>query len=207
MISRVLAGLIVASMIAVSAPAPLAAAGVEVIPYAGYRAGGDFDSLLSGIPDVELDESAHYGLAIEIPVGRPGLRLQLLYSHQRTDLDLDRVFSSPTLLEVEIDHAHAGFVYEWERGNLRPYFVGSAGISQLDPRDVRLESFSRGSLSLGGGAKFMLNRRFGFRLEGRLYGIHTQGDEVLCDFDGCAFESPNPFLWQFEGSAGLVFSF
>lgn len=198
------------TMLGFALPTALAAQGVELTPFAGFRGGGNFEVLGAApdlqFPDAHLDGALHYGLLLDIPIGLPNVRLELSWSRQSAELDLDDVFSSPRLFDVDVDHLQVGFLYQWERGDLRPFFVGAVGVSQLDPDAPGLTTSSHGSLSLGGGTKFMVSPRFGFRLEGRIYGINTGDSQTFCDRDGCLLDSPS-FLWQYEATAGLVFAF
>jgi hypothetical protein len=190
------------------APAALAAQPTrfEISPYAGYRLNGAIDSRDSFDQDLEVKESAVYGLRLDIPLGS-NLQLEILGNRQDSSFQLDEGVLEPSLElgDVTLDTVHAGLLYQWGNGQVNPYVVFSGGITRIDPDFPDLESESRLSGSIGGGVKVFVNRNVGFRFEARGYWIDldTEFDEDECR----RCRDNGSALYLGEANAGLVFSF
>ncbi len=197
------------------APAAVQAQRVEITPFAGYRSGGDFqvrgfDDLGPFVEDLDLDDAASWGLLLDLGVSR-NLQLELAFSRQETDLGLDLGFLGPveSLGDVDVDVLHLGLLYQWGRGQLRPFLVGSVGATELDPVDAGFDSETRLSWGFGGGLKVMFDRHLGVRLEGRwLSTLIDENEELFCDrFGSCYSYDSAETLDQFEVRGGLVIGF
>ena len=108
-------------------PAAARAGGVEVTPFLGYRLSVDFKDV--GTDSSRLDESATYGLMIDIPLN-DRTRLELLVDLQETDLVKSEVFGDPELFPVDVSYFQVGATREWEtqkRGG------GACGLSSSAP--------------------------------------------------------------------------
>ena len=106
---------------------PALAAGIEVTAFVGYRFGGELDGIATA-PNPELEESESFGLIADFPMFKNDTSLELLYSHQSTDLVASGVFGSPELLPIEIDFFQIGVIKEWDRRHIRPFFAATAGL-------------------------------------------------------------------------------
>lgn len=194
-------------------PAVAAAQGAvfEITPLAGYRFSGqvsaydDFDDEFVDT-DLELEEGEYFGVLFDIPLS-PNWKLELLANRQETTFIVDEGLFDPILEigDVTISHYHVGMLYEWGLGQVRPFFVGSLGIAQIEPDSPRVDAEDRFAGSLGGGVKLFLNRHVGFRLEGRWY--WTDFDAGFEDDFGHDHHEVNEALYQGEASAGLIFAF
>lgn len=175
---------------------------VELSPFVGFRYGGDLDGdPFDVVPfGLELDEGASSGLVVSFRV-RGGLSVELIWSHQATELVETGLFEDFRLFDVDVDYYHAGVAYEWRLGQVRPFAGISVGATVFDPDVAGFGSDTRFSIGLGGGAKLMLSRHFGFRLEARLLATDFGDDGCHDCYDG------GPDLTQGELRGGLIFAF
>lgn len=195
-----------------------ARAEVELTPFAGYRVGGDFEDF--DFRGVDLEDSESYGLIADFDVGG-GFQFELLYSVQDTRLEsLEPVFViqvfpppdvpdfQPVVLDLDVEYWHAGLLYEWGTGgDVRPFVVGSAGLTRLIPEQAGFSTEDRFSAAFGGGVKLMLGGHVGLRFEGRGFTTFVDDDgDALCDRRRC-YHHDSAALWQIEGLAGLVLRF
>lgn len=180
----------------------------ELTPFAGYRLAGDFDARSSDAFDprlnIQVDESAVYGVLFDIPLSR-NWQLELLANRQQTSFSVDRGFLEPQddLGDVDLTTIHGGFLLQWGEGQVNPYVTLTAGITRIEPKFRNLDSDDRFSASFGGGAKIFFAENVGLRLEAR--GFWTDLDTGFDDrFD--RYDSGDG-LFQGEGSVGLIIAF
>ena len=180
----------------------------EITPFAGYRLSGDFDAQSSDVfdPDlnVEIEESAIYGVLLDIPLSR-NWQIELLANRQRSAFIIDRGLLEPSreLGDVDLTIVHAGLLLQWGAGQVNPFVTISGGLTRIDPQFSELDADNRFSTSFGGGAKVFFGENVGLRLEAR--GFWTDLDTGFEDrFD--RYDSGDG-LFQGEASAGLIIAF
>ncbi|HNU83338.1 MAG TPA: hypothetical protein PKO05_07900, partial [Thermoanaerobaculia bacterium] len=144
----------------------------ELTPTVSWRFGGELDGrdLAFVRADLEADDSAAYGLTLDIPLSR-SLQLELLAHRQRTDLGFDEGLFGPDLrfAKMDVSYYHVGVLFQGHSGRVSPFFVLSGGIGVLDPKLPGARSETRASVSLGGGVKVFFDdaEHIGLRFEGR----------------------------------------
>lgn len=183
----------------------------ELTPQIQYRFGGTISGENNAITDADLDvnESAGYGITFDIPLSR-GIQLELLASHQPTELRFDEgVFGgSFDVADIDITYYHVGVLFQGTGPKVSPFFVASAGGTHLNPDVPGASSEDRFSLSLGGGVKIFFTDNIGMRFEGR--GFWTAIDDGSGDYDchhGCYWDDYyREDLTQGMASAGLIFA-
>lgn len=205
--------------------------GVEVTPFLALAVGGEVDHPTFG--ETEFEESGSYGLVVDVPI-RPGFQLELLFSHQSTELQIgEGVFGSPGIVDFDVEYFHVGALWEWgpshrtrpwrrarensgpdddqineRRLPIRPFVTVTGGLAEWNPQGVRNDSETMISVGVGGGVKFVLGRHVGIRLDGRLLGSFANGSgDLFCSPDGCLGDLPGSFLVQFHAAAGLLLKF
>jgi opacity protein-like surface antigen len=187
-------------------PTGAVAEGLMITPYLGYRVGGDFTDISSGI-ELELAESESYGLIIGKDNGTSD-QMEFIYSIQPTNLTATGTVTSGVLVDVDVENfLFAGKkILNKESGT---FMSGMIGATRFDPSSSGLNSETRFALGLGGGIDHRISDRVGFRLEGR--GIATFLDSdgaIFCGpTGGCLVFTESNVLWQFEVVAGLTFRF
>jgi opacity protein-like surface antigen len=173
-----------AALAALAVPAaaqPTGAYRFELTPQLGYHWGGtlsgDDNALFD--TDLDVDEGSAFGITFDIPLSS-NFQLELLASRQATELEFDSGLfgGDEEVADIDISYLHAGMLWQGGNGQVNPFFVLSAGVTQLDPDVPGAGDESRFSLSLGGGVKVFFNEHVGLRFEGR--GFFTAID----DYDG-----------------------
>jgi hypothetical protein len=215
-ITKTLAG---AALLLVALPAAAQSYGppgksFEITPFAGYRIGGEFDSVdyddfFFDLIDVEVDDGAALGVVFDARLAG-GLFLELWASRQDTELSASEGLFLPAeaLFDLDLDYYHVGLLYEWTPGHVRPFIAGSIGATHFAPKAVGLDDLTRPSLSFGGGAKVMFNETVGLRLEGRLVTTWVEeNDDEFCNRRVCYDFDEDVYFYQGEARAGLVVAF
>ncbi len=181
---------------------------VELSVFAGYRWGGTVfaDNSFVFNQDLQVDSSPSFGADLAIPLGSSGLKLDLMASHQSSQLGIEGGLFDPDddLADFDVTYFHAGVQIPFARSrNATPYAVVSAGVANLDPQIAGLSDETRFSASAGIGVKVPLGRALSLRLEGRGFytALEDQSDCTICDY----FVDQN--FYQGEVSAGLSVSF
>jgi len=186
------------------APAAYAAPdGFELTPYVAYRFGGeieDRDDFYRG-DTTDIDESEAFGVTLDIPLDG-GFKLELLVSRQQSEAQFDGGLFEPSfnLGDIDVTYGHVGLLYEWQPGHLRPFIVGSAGATLLDPSFPNADEETKFSIAFGGGVKVFLAEHVGLRLEGR--GFWTAVDESNDRYYD--YGDNGDVLFQGEASVGLI---
>lgn len=185
----------------------------EIIPFGGYRWGGEVSAQDLDLyqTDVDVDSSECYGLDLEFALG-PGLRLQLLADRQSSRfVDEDLVGQPVSLGDVDLTYYHLGLLYQWNPGRVRPYVGGSLGVAMVEPDDSRVADRDEFSTSVGGGFKVYLTDHVGIRVDLRAFWTNLDRDSWDwddCDFDDDCWDAAwDDDLFQTELTVGLVLSF
>jgi opacity protein-like surface antigen len=180
----------------------------ELTPFVGYRWGGTIfaDQTFLFTQDLDVKNSANFGINLGIPLGESGMKLELMANHQSSELETDRGLFQPTngIADIDITYLHAGLQIPFARSrNLTPYVIASAGIANLDPQLGGVSDETRFSASAGIGIKAPISNNVSFRFEGRGYytALEDQSDCRICDY------YYNRDFYQGEVNLGLVFSF
>jgi hypothetical protein len=192
-------------------PAPITTAEtkLEITPFWGYRLGGDFQDLASGA-EIDIEESSSYGIILDIPLSGEG-QLEILWSRQETELDSGGFLTTNPLFNIDLDYLHVGGVYNWgyDDDKVRPFLLGSLGVTLFRPEPDELGSETQFSAGIGGGVKLFAGENIGFRFEGRGYTtfLNTDADAIFCGPGGCFIGVSSDILWQFEARVGLILAF
>lgn len=202
------------ALLFLSALWPSLAQAVEITPFVGYRFGGDITTGSEldffGPFDLGLDieDGESLGLVIDFRVAG-NLFFELQASRQETTLREDLGLFDPgiALLDLDLDYYHAGLLYQWVPGQVRPFVAGSLGVTRVGPQAADLDDAYFPSVSVGGGVKLAVNDAFGVRFEVRSFGTWLDdGEEIFCVGFSC-FRTNETYLVQYEARAGLSFSF
>jgi hypothetical protein len=184
----------------------------ELSLQAGYRVGGEFATDGSGTSAAyELDESNSQRIALNIRASR-NTQWEVLYGRQDTALQATEVLGSSPKLDLRVDYFQFGGTYLFEGTRMLPYFVMTAGASRFVPRQAELDAETYFSGSVGGGLQLLPGKRFGIRLETRVFGslVDSEGG-IFCrsgyDSSFCAIRIDGDVLFQWETSVGLVVRF
>lgn len=186
--------------------AALPAQAVDVMPFVGFRFGGDLGTQQLGTganaqTSATLDASASYGAVIDIPLSSPRAA-ELYYSRQPTKLS-----GSSTIGDVTMSVFHVGLVDTLPSADqqLSWLLAGTLGATQLSARQG---SETRPSIGLGGGFIWMASDHIGVRgdLRGLITFAGSGGGSVACG-GGCSVSFHGSVVAQGELSIGLVARF
>ena len=188
-------------------PALAQAQGFGLTPFAGWRFGGGVVDLET-TDDVFLDDTLVYGLIFSIPWNaKDRSRLELVWSHQDTTVDLTNV--EIPVLDLDVDYLHIGGSVPFATSNTKVEALLSGGLGAtfmrpgLDGAGTQLGF----SLSLGGGLLYHVSDRVGIRLEARGWITFTEsGAAVFCS-GGCIVAFSGSGFGQVELTTGLQLSF
>ena len=183
--------------------------GFEITPYIGYRIGGEFDNDEGGT-NLDLDESSSYGLIFNWP-SKGNTEWEIFLSRQRAELDVAGLFINQPVIDLDIDYIQLGGTYLFDGDRTIPFFVATIGASRFDPEESGLDTETYFAFTAGGGVKLLPNKRFGLRLEGRVFGTLVDSDtDLFCQGGAgatCLIQTSGNMLWQWELSAGLIVRF
>lgn len=212
--------LLASTLLLATALAPVAAAqsrGFEITPFVGYRFQSSISADASAIVDsVDVPESLSYGLSLEFPV-RPNLNVEVLWSHQDTDMEIDYRGTPPAgaktnLGGLKVDTIQVGGLWQSGRSGdkVRGFFDFLLGASIVNP-PKDFDTLTRFSISLGGGAKFAFSENVGLKAAVRWMPIYigsTDTGSYWCDpYWGCWEMYDSHYLNQVDTSLGLSIRF
>lgn len=179
----------------------------ELVPFAGYRIGGEFEE--EGT-DRTLDarESSAQGLILNIRESG-NTQWEVLYTRQSTAVDALPPLARP---DLDIEYLHFGGTYLSDGEHTRPFLAATLGLSRFDPEPSGSGAETYFSASIGGGVHLRATKRLGIRLEGRFVTTLVDGDsDIFCRSGGatnfCAVRVEGSTFTQFELRAGLVVRF
>jgi hypothetical protein len=179
------------------------AQGIEITPFGGYRFGGDFFELVAGQP-VDTDGAPAVGAIVDIPLGN-GLQVEGLFTHQDATVTVQSTPVGPaTRRHVSVDHWQGGALQEYSEGRVRPFAIGTLGLTRYAGEG---DSEMRFTLGAGGGVKLFPTSRVGVRLNGQLSAtfVYVDARVASCGPGLCLFGINADIVWQPEFSTGLIF--
>lgn len=177
------------------------AQGVEITPFGGYRFGGDFFEIVTGQP-VDTDGAPAVGAIVDIPLGN-GFQIEGLFTHQETHVTVQTPFGPSARWRVTVDHFQGGALQEYSEGRVRPFAIGTLGLTRYAGGG---DSEMRFSLGAGGGVKLFPTSRVGVRLNGQVSATFVYFDARVgaCSPGICFFGIDTDIVWQVEFSTGLI---
>ncbi len=183
----------------------------ELEPFVGYRWGGtifgDTTNVYGG-QNVDLQSSAAVGVNFAIPTGVNGMKVELMVNHQSTTVGHgDNSLFGPgnNVGDIGVTYYHAGLLFPFNQSRgATPFFVVSAGMTNLDPKMSGVSSSNKFSVSAGVGVKVPINPALSIRGEVRGY-FTSVGNGNGCDRCGYGYNSSN--FTQGEANLGLTYRF
>ncbi len=181
---------------------------IEVVGFAGYRMGGDFNVAATDT-DADLDDHGSFALAVDIARDDYS-QYELFYSSQDSQLAQDSPIG-PAGVKVEYLQI-GGTLAVSDRPVFTPYITAGLGVTRFSPDAPGTDDSSHFSFSVGGGLRFPLSQRFSLRLEARGHLTFVDTDTALFCASGafggvCALEGNGSTFIQYELLAGAAFAF
>ena len=195
-------------LIAAAAPGYVFASDFEITPFIGYTWGGEFTEETTG-NKLTVNENSNYGIMLDFKQ-TDETQIELYYSHQPTKLEskASGFYSGTPLFDLDIDYFHIGGTALMGEGKVRPFVVGTLGATYMAPKGEGLDSVTKFSLSLGGGAKILITDHIGLRLEGRWFGTFFDGSgSAFCSSGQCLIKVQGDVFSQFVANAGVIIGF
>jgi len=204
------------TQVALAADTEIPPSRVEITLFGGYRFGGS-GAVEESIPvtvggettnslfEVDLEKAASYGIALNWEAETDSF-YELAYSRQSSTLDA----SIP--LDVTVEYLQIGGYYMVgvPTAKVVPYFLLTVGGGRLTPDDADLRDTTKFAMAIGGGVKVTFTEHIGMRIDGRLYGLFLDADNLFCASDdgvGCKIHLEGDMLVQPEVSLGLIIGF
>jgi hypothetical protein len=191
----------------------------EITPIAGYQWGGSLETSAGGAfygaGDLRLKDSFAWGGILSF-LAAGGSALELSYLQQATDIEFDPAGGgvATNLGGFDVHYVQIGGRQEFGKGGpFRPFISGSLGIGIFDPKPndgTNLDSDTRFSWSVGGGAKYMFaSGRAGLRTDLKLWVTpFPSGDYgIWCGYYTCTVAEGTEWVTQGQITGGLVLAF
>jgi opacity protein-like surface antigen len=168
------------------------------------EAGGAPDTAEPG-DDVTLEAGPAVGLAVDFVFdNNPDQRIGFFLTHHRAD------FGSEAGLEdsqMDITHLHFTAMNYYPRGSWEPFVLAGVGAAHFSPADDSLDSSTRVSAQIGGGANYKISESLLLRLEARWIPTFFNGSSAGICSGGCTIALKSDMYSQFQANIGLQFRF
>jgi hypothetical protein len=173
--------------------------------------GGDFDIDVGGgaTQNADLDDHGSFALALDMRRDEES-QYELFYSRQATNLEKNSPLGP---LGIDVEYLHLGGTLDVnEELPLKPYVVGTLGLTRFSPGPGSGSDDTRFSVSLGGGLRVPVSNHFSFRFEARgfLTFVNTN-TAFFCSSSSaggfCSIRSSGSTFVQYELLAGAAFAF
>ena len=171
----------------------------EFSPMVGYIAGGTFEDELTGT-EIKLSDSDTVGFQFNIRADARSF-WEIQYARQETHV--------PNVggISVVVEKFEVGGVYETSTGINRPYAAATVGLSRFEPQSEAFQDDTYFSFTLGGGVRFLTDRRFGIIFDARwVAAVIDEDTDFLCRSDGglsCLIQTKSGLASQFRVHLGV----
>ena len=194
-----------AAMTGAQAAEPPTRSNVEITPFLGYMAGGEFEDP-SDRTERDLDADTSFGLLLDFAAD-DWRHYEVLYSNLGTTVDGVSEF------DMDVQYLHiGGTVNHPEATRFIPYFAGSLGATMLSPDEAGLDDETKVSFSLGGVVRVPITDHIGVRFDARAFLtlLDSDGDLFCTSVDGsatCRIAAKSDTFLQYAASLGVMISF
>jgi len=185
---------------------------VEITPFGGYVAGGEFEDpgTLPGSADDrdrDVKEDSSFGVIVNFNADSPERQYELLYSKQGTQVE------GVVPLDLDIEYLQLGGIVNFtDNPRVIPFFGITVGAARFSPDTSGLDSETKVAFSIGGGLKVPVTDHIGLRLDTRAFVtlLDTEGN-IFCVSSsaaaGCRIRAKSDTFVQFSGMLGLTVGF
>ena len=181
----------------------------EIVPYAGFRTGGDFE-FEDVQQDAHVDSQGSFALALNMNIDANS-QYQLYFSRQATRIEPNP--ATPDGTDLDIGYLHfCGTLTPDTSLPFKPYLVGTLGATWFSPDVAGAHDSTRFSISLGGGLRIPVRPNFNLLLEARGFVTFlSDGTAFFCSSDptggACQLRGNGTLFNQYEILAGAAFRF
>jgi hypothetical protein len=182
---------------------------IEIVPYAGFRAGGDFE-FEDAQQQANVDSDGSLALALNLDIDSHS-QYQLYFSQQATRIEPNPATPGGTDLDITYLHLGGTLTPDTSRA-LKPYLVGTLGATWFSPDAAGAHDSTQLSIALGGGLRIPVRPRFSLLLEARGFVTFLSGSRAFfCSSDSsggaCQLRGNGTLFFQYELLAGAAFRF
>jgi opacity protein-like surface antigen len=154
---------------------------------------------------VSVDDAGALGLAMDwIYRGDITKRYGVFLTHSQTDIG-DKAGLADSGLAVS--HLHFTGTSYYPNGNWEPFVTAGIGAAFFSPKDSTLDSTTRLSFNIGGGANYKFSEQLLLRLEARWIPTLFNGSAAGICSGGCTIAFKSDMYSQFQANVGLQFRF
>lgn len=178
---------------------------IEVIPFGGYMWSSGRNVLYGGRNgSLKTSSSPMWGVAVDYDLKKQATQLELMYTRQEGEYNFELEGTKTFISDVAIEYFHVAIILGGDESQRFWYTSLALGATHYGLKDDDFNDEWRFSIGFGLGMKYYLSERFLFRLQGRApYTFLGDGNEFICDDEGCLKNAGGNGTWQYELSAGL----
>jgi opacity protein-like surface antigen len=184
----------------------------ELTPFVGGQLNGGLDITNGFFSRIEVQNNVNYGASVGYLLGEhTGIEFMWNYNRAGTLAQFPSGGSSTEVFKLRTNQYLGNFLYHLadRQTKMRPFVMFGLGASNLSPDDGA-KGITRFAWTVGAGAKYNFNQRFGMRLQGKwspTY-ITTTNGGFWCDpFFGCWAVGNSHFLHEFDITGGVTLRF
>lgn len=191
---------------------------VDLTLLLGYQLNSDFKiSDISDQPDptdplmtkpgstLKIDEGTAFGLALDFLLdNNPSQRIGAWVSYQQSSFGSEAGLDDD---KMDITHVHFTAMSYFPKGKWEPFALLGIGAGHFAPKDSSMNTVTRFSAQIAGGANYKFTESILLRLEARYIPTFFGGSStVFCD-GGCTVSVKSSVYNQFQANVGLQFRF
>jgi outer membrane protein with beta-barrel domain len=178
----------------------------EITPFVGYLAGGQFEDPADG-SDRDLDAGNDFGIIMDAAADW-WRHYEMLYVRNSTTVDGVEPF------DMDVEYLQFGGTVSYpdaEYTHVIPYFGMTVGAARFSPDGPGLDDETKFAATIGGGLRIPINKRFGVRLDLRVFGtvLNSEGDIFCVSSAGltCRVKAKGDFFLQYAANLGVTIGF
>jgi hypothetical protein len=154
--------------------------GIEIGGLVGYHLGGTAN-------EFKIPGAMDYEFVLNVPV-RSGLVAQISYTRHDSELRLNvNGLPESTAFGISTEYIQGGALIPVKKGKFVPFGLILLGAARFAPKDSKFSDEWLFSVAVGGGAKFYMSERIGFRLQARaLAPLKFDSAGIFCSSGGCS---------------------
>jgi hypothetical protein len=182
----------------------LNAVAVDLTLLAGYTVSAEFENVETETA-VKVDESPSYALALDFPFqGKANQRWGFYLSQQQTAFsgEADLVDSDLSITQLQFTAMTL-----WPQGRWEPFLLLGVGGAHFSPDDSTLQSVTRISGQIAGGANLKITENFLLRFDARWVPTFFNGSSSVFCNGGCTVGVSSTVWSQGVVDLGLQFRF
>ena len=196
----------------------LPAMATDVTILGGYQFNADFEintfdqqppeiESSTGTPgdDVELDDSAAFGLAVDFVFKEnQNQRIGFYVSHAQTEFQDNAGLANR---DMDITHVHFTAMSYYPDGRLEPFVMAGVGAGFFNPKDSTLKDVTKFSAQIGAGTNYKITEHLLLRFDVRWLPTFFNGSSSGFCSGGCTIRLSSDTYSQVQANAGLMFRF